>query len=43
MAITALVQIFGLVRYLNRLPEDWLGIGLYVETIVALVIASFGF
>jgi len=43
MAITALVQIFGLVRYLDRLPEDWLGIGLYVVTIVALVIASFGF
>lgn len=43
MAIMAVLQIFGLVRYLDRLPEDWIGIGLYIVTIIAFVIASFGF
>jgi hypothetical protein len=43
MAIAVLLQIFGLIKYLDRLPEDWAGIGLYIVTIVAFVIASFGF
>jgi hypothetical protein len=43
MVIAALLQIFGLIRYLDRLPQDWLGIGIYIVTIVAFVIASFGF
>jgi hypothetical protein len=43
MAVAALLQIFGLVRYLDRLPEDWVGIGFFIVTIVAFVVASFGF
>lgn len=43
IAIAALLQIFGLIRYLDRLPQDWVGIGLYIVTIVAFVIAAFGF
>ena len=43
MAIMGVLQIVGLVRYLDRLPEDWIGIGLYILTIIAFVVASFGF
>ena len=41
--IACLLQIIGLVRYLNRLPEDRVGIGLYIVTIVAFAIGAVGF
>lgn len=34
-----LFQIVGIIRYINRLPDDWLGIGLYLATIVAFSMA----
>ncbi|MFC1861315.1 hypothetical protein ACFLYL_03470 [Chloroflexota bacterium] len=42
-AMACILQVIGLVRYLQRLPDDWVGIGLYGTTIVALVIVTFGF
>lgn len=42
-ALAAVLQIIGLIRYVSRLPGDWLGIGLYVVTILAFVAASAGF
>jgi hypothetical protein len=38
-----LLQIFGLIRHVERLPGDWVGIGIYFVCIVAFVIAAFGF
>jgi hypothetical protein len=28
------IQVAGLIRYVDRLPNDWAGIGLYVVTIL---------
>jgi len=43
-ALTACVlQIMGLIRYLGRLPEDWVGISLYIATIVAFLTVALGF
>jgi ABC-type transport system involved in cytochrome bd biosynthesis fused ATPase/permease subunit len=39
-AVACILQITGLVRYLNRLPDDRLGISLYVITIVAFALVS---
>lgn len=36
-----LVQVFGTIRYIIRLPNDWLGIGLYLITIILFSI-TFG-
>lgn len=41
-ALAGVLQLVGLVRYANRLPDDWVGITLYVITIVAFAIASLG-
>jgi hypothetical protein len=41
--IACTVQIVGLLRYIDRLPEDWVGIGLYIITIVAFALVAFGF
>ena len=41
--LACLFQIIGLVRYLNRLPEDSLGIGLYILSIIAFTIGAMGF
>lgn len=38
--VACLLQITGLVRYLHRLPDDRLGIALYVVTIVAFALVS---
>jgi hypothetical protein len=35
-----LLQITGLARYLRRLPDDRLGIALYIVTIVAFALVS---
>ena len=42
-AVACLLQIVGLVRYVGRLPEDWIGIGLYAVTIAALAAGALGF
>jgi uncharacterized membrane protein YhhN len=36
----SLLQITGLARYLRRLPDDRLGIALYIVTIVAFALVS---
>ena len=36
-------QVIGLTRYIERLPDDWLGIGLYIITIIAFGLAALGF
>ena len=41
-AVAAICQIIGLVRYINRLPDDWIGITLYAITLVAFVLVSIG-
>jgi hypothetical protein len=41
--IACILQIIGFLRYVERLPEDWVGIGLYLVTIVALALVAFGF
>lgn len=38
--VACVLQITGLIRYLGRLPEDRLGITLYVITIVAFALVS---
>jgi len=42
-AIAFVLQAIGLARYISRLPEDWIGIGLYSFTLVAFAVAAFGF
>jgi uncharacterized membrane protein YhhN len=39
-AVACLLQITGLIRYLDRLPDDRLGISLYIITIVAFALVS---
>ena len=41
--VACVLQVIGLVRYLGRLPEDWVGIGLYSATIIAFAIVAVGF
>ena len=41
-AIAAIFQMIGLIRYINRLPDDWIGITLYAITLVAFVLVSIG-
>jgi hypothetical protein len=42
-ALACLLQIVGLVRYVGRLPDDRVGIGLYVATAIAFALGAFGF
>ncbi len=41
--VACVLQIIGLLRYIERLPNDWVGIGLYVVTIIAFALVAFGF
>ena len=41
--IACILQVVGLIRYIGRLPEDRVGIGLYSTVIVALFITAIGF
>ena len=41
--LACILQVVGLLLYLNRLPDDWVGIGLYIATIVAFAIVAAGF
>ena len=42
-ALACLLQAVGLIRYLDGLPEDVVGIVLYAVTIVAFGLGSVGF
>ena len=42
-AIACLLQIILLLTYLDRLPDDSVGIGLYSAAIVAFAIGTIGF
>ncbi|MFH1662680.1 MAG: hypothetical protein ABH934_02000 [Chloroflexota bacterium] len=42
-AMACILQVIGLVLYLGRSPNDWVGIGLYSATIIAFAVAAFGF
>ena len=41
-ALAAILQTAGLIRYINRLPNDWVGISLYIVTILAFAGISAG-
>jgi putative effector of murein hydrolase LrgA (UPF0299 family) len=41
--VAALLQGVGLLRYVERIPQDWVGIGLYIVTALTFVLAAFGF
>jgi hypothetical protein len=41
-ALAAVLQTAGLIRYINRLPNDWVGISLYIVTILAFAGISAG-
>ena len=36
-------QAIGLARYVGRLPDDWVGVGLYGATLIAFAIGATGF
>ena len=38
-----LLQGIGTIRYVSRLPDDWVGIGLYVTTAVLFAVIAVGF
>lgn len=38
--VACILQITGLIRYVGRLPDDRLGIALYIITIVAFALVS---
>lgn len=41
--IAAILEGIGAARYISRLPDDGVGIGLYVAASVLFAIAAFGF
>jgi hypothetical protein len=41
-AIAAILQTVGSLRYISRLPEDWIGIAIYTVTLVAFIAVSIG-
>jgi len=40
--LAAILQTVGLIRYINRLPDDWVGITLYTITLIAFIGVSIG-
>jgi len=42
-AVACILQVIGLIRYISRLPQDYIGIGLFSFTAVAFAIISIGF
>jgi len=40
--VAAILQTIGLIRYIDRLPDDWVGITLYVVTLLAFIAVSIG-
>ena len=42
-AVACILQVIGLTRYIGRLPQDYVGIGLFSFTAVAFAIVTIGF
>jgi hypothetical protein len=42
-ATAFILEAVGTARYIPRLPDDWVGIGLYITTSLLFAIATFGF
>ncbi len=42
-AVACIFQVIGLIRYIGRLPEDYVGIGLFSFTAVTFAIVPIGF
>ena len=40
--VAAVLQTIGLIRYINRSPDDWIGITLYTITLLAFIAVSAG-
>jgi len=40
--IAATLQTVGLIRYILRLSQDWVGIALYTVTLIAFIAVSIG-
>ena len=38
-----LLQGIGTIRYVSRLPDDWVGIGLYLTSTVLFAVVAVGF
>ncbi len=43
LAIACILQAIALARYVGRLPDDWVGIGLYSAALAGFVVAAIGF
>ena len=43
LSIAFIFEALGAARYISRLPDDWVGIGLYVSASVLFAVAAFGF
>jgi hypothetical protein len=43
LAVASILQVVGLARYVDRMPDDWVGIGLYIATIIGFLFAGAGF
>ena len=43
LAIAVILQATGLARYVDRLPDDWVGVGLYSAALVGFAIAAVSF
>ena len=41
--IACILQVIGLIRYMGRLPEDYVGIALFSITAIAFAFVSLGF
>jgi hypothetical protein len=41
--VAAILQTIGLIRYIQRLPQDWVGICLYVITLLAFLAIAIGY
>ena len=40
--VATTLQTVGLIRYIQRLPQDWIGITLYAITLIAFIAVSIG-
>ena len=43
LTICFILQLIGSIRYITRMHEDLIGIGLYLTTLVFFGVAAFGF
>ena len=43
LSICTIFQLYGTIRYYDRLPKDMIGIGIYILSTILFVIVAFGF